>query len=108
MHDSFGRQVEHLSSAGFPSKILMAVVGTLLKKIKGGPCHLKESLSKRLQARISHNLRKLHSGMISPLVFSPCCKLAQLCSRVANMSGNKALCSVKHKNKYVECVGGAV
>lgn len=95
MHNSSGRQVKHLSSAGFPSTVLIAVAGTLLKKIKGGLCHLKESLSKRLQARISHNLRKLHSGMIS-------------CSRVANKSGNKAFHSVKHKNKYVECVGGAV
>ena len=113
MLDSYEAQVKRLLGAGFPLSVLLGVSQTLLKKVKGGSQEPKVKPKQRPQVvpymhKVSHNLKKVANRFNVPMVFSAPQKLAQLCPRVNQASSNKKSCTVKHVNKFVDCVVGVI
>lgn len=113
VNDSFARQVERLTAAGFPTSVLLSVAEVLLKKLKREHRPQRERPNKRPLVipylhKISHNLKKVALRYDVPLVFSAPCKLAQLCARVGDKKDKGPACSVKHENQYVVCKVGVV
>lgn len=113
LQESFEKQIDRLSSAGFPATVLLAVAEKLLRKVKTGPQQPRDRPNRRPQVipylhKVSHNLKKIAGRYDVPVVFSAPCKMLQLCPRVADRGTGRNRCSVKHRNKYVECAMGVV
>lgn len=115
MQESFNYQVCRLLTAGFPSKVVVAVGEPLLQRVKS-VARGARTCTQRLKGRpevmpfvhaLSHNLKKVAGRHDVHLVFSAPNKLAKLCPRIG-ASGQHG-CSTKHESPFtIKCSVGVV
>lgn len=115
MRSSLYQQVDRLSSAGYPTNLVVSVAERLKKQLSKVPSQgdLTEKDREKVVVipyihNVSPRLKKVGRRGKVNVVFSAPNKLGALCKRVNGGTREPQSCSVNHKNRFVECNQGVV